>query len=204
VLIKDYYAPGIDVRINGQGFRDDGDIDVDMPSGTFRLLCLGDSFTFGNGVKAEDTWCARLSRLLPKVQTVNMGVGGYGLDQTYLHYKRDGVRLKHDFILVAVIADDLRRMLFDEFLGYSKPKLIMKDAELSASKPRPPSTWITRQTRNLLQELTLVRLGQKLLPAYREEKGVRVQEFVDLLAFLFEDLRQTANKRMAIRNRDFG
>jgi lysophospholipase L1-like esterase len=53
------------------------------PSGTVRILALGDSFTFGVGVEAEDAWPAVLERELAagggaSVRVRNGGVGGYG------------------------------------------------------------------------------------------------------------------------------
>src|SRR5574341_1408459 len=116
-VLKDIYGPGLDVRISSQGLREDSELGVTAPAGKLRLICLGDSFTFGFGVGHDQTWCHQLSMVAPRVQTVNMGLGGYGLDQDYLWYKRDGGRLQHHFTLVAVVTDDFNRMHWDHFLG---------------------------------------------------------------------------------------
>ncbi len=88
-----------------------------------RLVCSGDSFTFGYGVGDEATWCALLATIPPGIETVNMGQGGYGLDQAYLWYRRDGLHLGHQVHVMALITRDFERMASDRFVGYGKPLL---------------------------------------------------------------------------------
>jgi hypothetical protein len=47
---RGYFTPQsrIDYRINNLGFRG-GDISIEKPRGVRRILCLGDSITFGEG-----------------------------------------------------------------------------------------------------------------------------------------------------------
>lgn len=40
------------------------------------IVCLGDSITFGSGLKREETYPARLQQLLPDYEVVNAGIGG--------------------------------------------------------------------------------------------------------------------------------
>lgn len=53
------------------------------PDGAFRVVCLGDSSTIGDGVKANETYCAQLEDLLSeklaprKVEAINAGFFGY-------------------------------------------------------------------------------------------------------------------------------
>ncbi|MGQ0723146.1 MAG: GDSL-type esterase/lipase family protein [Candidatus Eiseniibacteriota bacterium] len=61
-------------RVPEQGARDDG---------SARVLAIGDSFTFGVGVNAEDAWPEVLEQLLASEEALdasvrNGGVGGYG------------------------------------------------------------------------------------------------------------------------------
>ncbi|MEZ5977106.1 MAG: SGNH/GDSL hydrolase family protein [Planctomycetota bacterium] len=65
----------IAVRSNSLGFRDE-EFSATKPAGQVRLLCVGDSFTFGNGVEAEDTRVEQAEDLLRErlhtdVQAVN-------------------------------------------------------------------------------------------------------------------------------------
>ena len=63
----------IEYKTNKQGFR--GRHFDDEPG----LVCFGDSFTFGVGNTAENTWPAQLSRMLGS-KTWNLGIPGVALD----------------------------------------------------------------------------------------------------------------------------
>lgn len=130
VNIQDMYGPGISLSTNSQGFRSDHDFDDSVPMGKFRIICSGDSFTLGYGVDNEHTWCQQLIALDTRLETVNMAQGGYGVDQAYLWYKRDGSSVKHDIQILAFITDDFYRMQRKKFLGYSKPVIKIENGTL--------------------------------------------------------------------------
>ena len=162
----DMYGPGAGLQIDARGFRRGGEHDSSgTPSGP-RIVCSGDSFTFAPGVADDRTWCAQLEALAPGLATVNMGQNGYGLDQVYLWYKRDGAKLAHDVQLVAYITDDFRRMQLSRVFGFAKPMLeIRNDSLVTTNTPVPPYDAYTRWywTRVVLEnELRLVRLSQLL------------------------------------------
>jgi hypothetical protein len=121
--IPDMYGPGIYLRTNSQGFRNNHDISPAVPAGKARIICSGDSFTLGYGVDNDQAWCNLLSLLDSRLETVNMGQGGYGVDQAYLWYKRDSVNIEHQVHLFAFITSDFGRMQSDSFRGYAKPVL---------------------------------------------------------------------------------
>lgn len=76
---EDRGAPARDVtyRINARGYRE-REFRLEAPAKKQRLLCLGDSFTFGTGVAIEDTWPRQLERLAEsegvELQALNLGV----------------------------------------------------------------------------------------------------------------------------------
>jgi lysophospholipase L1-like esterase len=67
------------VRTNSLGLRD-RDVEQDPQSGTLRVLALGDSQTFGNGLDLSDTWPKQLECKLQvdntRWEVVNAGVPG--------------------------------------------------------------------------------------------------------------------------------
>lgn len=130
VHIPDMYGEGISLRTNSQGFRADADFGAAVPPGKSRIVCSGDSFTLGYGVGNNQAWCDLLALRDPRLETLNMGQGGYGLDQVYLWYKRDGLRFEHQIHLLAVISEDLDRMQSDTLLGYAKPVVDVQDGTL--------------------------------------------------------------------------
>ena len=54
--LPDFWSKGVGVRINGQRFRAAYEIAPVVPAGKIRVICSGDSFTFGDGVRNADTW----------------------------------------------------------------------------------------------------------------------------------------------------
>ena len=128
--IPDMYGPGLALHTNSQGFRATRDYAIEVPSGRLRILCSGDSFTLGYGVSDNQTWASQLEQLEPKLETVNMGQGGYGVDQAYLWYARDGAKLKHDVQLFAFITGDFMRARRAINYGLPKPVLALNEGEL--------------------------------------------------------------------------
>jgi hypothetical protein len=161
--IPDMYGPGIALRTNARGFRNDAEFGREVPAGKRRVICAGDSFTLGYGVRNGDTWCDELAALDPTLETVNMGQGGYGFDQAYLWYRRDAADLAHDVLVFAFISDDFRRMQHDTFVGYGKPLLDLDaGGELAVRNVPVPrgayfAPWITRNVK-YLKELRVVEL----------------------------------------------
>ena len=64
-----------------------------------------------------------MSELSETVESVNMGQPGYGVDQAYLWYLRDGVALDPDLHLLAFVGGDFTRMLTRLRNGAGKPVL---------------------------------------------------------------------------------
>ncbi len=90
IYLPNMYGPGKYLRTNSQRFRNNEDFTLQVPPGKTRIICSGDSFTLGFGVDNDHTWPQLLAARAPNIETVNMGQGGYGADQAYLWYKRDG------------------------------------------------------------------------------------------------------------------
>ena len=87
------------------GYRD-YDHPLHKPAGTFRILVLGDSFTFGVGVPMEDTYPKVLEKMLNahkssiRYEVINTGVPGYNTDQEYYYFVKEGISLEPDLVIV--------------------------------------------------------------------------------------------------------
>lgn len=107
--------------------------------GFSRIAIVGDSYTFGLEVPFESTWGNKLEKQLPvRVQVLNFGVDGYGVDQAYLRYHRD-VRPWHpDVVIFGFINHDLyRTMVVYPFISFpewgfpfSKPRFFVENGQL--------------------------------------------------------------------------
>jgi len=97
------------ISINSLGFRGE-EVTLEKGPGKFRILCLGDSFTFGSFVNDEDTFPRLLGETLlhrgMSVEVINGGVGGSTIiDQAY--FLRKGLVLKPDVVLLTFSENDV-------------------------------------------------------------------------------------------------
>lgn len=132
VYIRDMWGPGVYLRTNAQGFRNNRDTPKYAPKDKVRVVCSGDSFTQGHGVDNDHAFCQRLGFLDPRLEPVNLGQSGYGLDQAFLRYRRDGSVIEHDVHVFAFITDDFWRMQSSSYNGYAKPVLRVRNGALVA------------------------------------------------------------------------
>jgi hypothetical protein len=141
VHVPDLYGEHRGLTTNARGLRATEEYERAAPDGRYRVLCVGDSFTLGYGVDDAATYEAELERQEPRLQAVNMGQGGYGVDQAYLWYRRDGDALEHDLVLFAFIAPDFDRMLESRFQGrLEKPLLRVADGALTVENVPVPES----------------------------------------------------------------
>ena len=167
VSVPDLYGPGLSLNTNERGFRGSAATPERVPPGKLRLIASGDSMTLGFGVGDANTWVARLAALDPRLETVNMGQGGYGVDQAYLWYARDAADLDHDVLLFAFIMSDITRMAMSSYSGYGKPRLrLSDDGALEVTNVPVPQRvfavpWITHNVQ-LFRTLRIVRLAALL------------------------------------------
>ena len=109
----DGWFAGVPVRINALGFRDDRDYAIEKPTGTFRILVLGDSVTFGHGTRSDTTYPYLLEQRLrewrPEIkwQVWNLGVPGYATSQELAYLQRVGERYAPDLVIVGFYQNDL-------------------------------------------------------------------------------------------------
>jgi len=190
--IPDMYGPGEYVRTNSLGFRNEAETAVNVPEGRVRIICSGDSFTYGQGVANDDTWCHRLTELDGRIETVNMGQPGYGVDQMFLWYSRDGVPLGHSIHIFGFVNGDLDRMGRLDQNGYGKPVLRLEQGELVPDKvPVPRFRWWVNRTvqRANLRSLDLAQRVMAKLSA-RDDANTS-QEVLRLVAFeVFRELKE--------------
>ena len=122
---------GKSVSSTARGFRGRKEPAEPKLPGITRILALGDSFTFGEGVGDTEAWPARLEGLLPGSEVVNLGVHGYGHDQMLITLREEGRALAPDVVLVGYVTDDAIRNLVG-FRDFAKPRFVLENGRLAA------------------------------------------------------------------------
>lgn len=103
---------GLRYRINNYGFRGP-DYPLAKPRGGQRIVLIGDSFAFGEGVRFEQTLGERLERRLnerresaARVEVLNLGVGGANTRAELSYLRNRGVALEPDLVLWLYVLND--------------------------------------------------------------------------------------------------
>lgn len=97
--------------MNSQGLRSARHYSSRPPSGSLRVAAFGDSFVYGNEVADSAAWPAQVEQLFPRIELLNYGVGGYGVDQAYLLFCAEGTALSPRIVVIGFVTDDLRRVV---------------------------------------------------------------------------------------------
>jgi lysophospholipase L1-like esterase len=104
---------GHPVRFNAWGFRGP-EWPAAKPHGNFRIMVLGDSFTFGQGVGEDELYTTLLEKQLrgkfsgKTIEVLNLGVMGYSAVDEAKLLKKIGPLLQPDLLLVQFTGNDVR------------------------------------------------------------------------------------------------
>jgi hypothetical protein len=101
---------GIDVRVNALGLRG-AEVAAAPAPGTVRVLVLGDSVVFGQGVAQDDSFPARLAARLGErwhlpVETLNAGAQGYDTVAEAAFLAGPGIALAPQGVVVGMSLND--------------------------------------------------------------------------------------------------
>lgn len=122
------------VRVNGEGFRGPA---AWPASAAKRILILGDSFTFGEGVEDQERLDAVMSARKPGWAIVNLGMAGYGTDQELLAGRPRFHLLKRgDAVVLQTYANDFQDILRRSSSLRAKPWFELREGRLVSNPPR--------------------------------------------------------------------
>ncbi len=95
-------------NINSDSLNTSVEYTVNKDNDTYRIIALGDSFTFGAYVNTQDNYPSKLENLLnskiscrniKKFEVINLGVGGYDIEYSVERYLQRGNKYNPDLIL---------------------------------------------------------------------------------------------------------
>src|SRR5262249_16668239 len=103
--------PVWEIALNSDGFRD-ADFRDEKPGSAFRIVCLGDSWTFGMNVNQADAYPQRLKTLLvgefpeAEFEVFNCGVLGYSSYQGLKLLQKRVLDLNPDVVVIGYAMND--------------------------------------------------------------------------------------------------
>ena len=144
-------------------------------SGVERILILGDSQAYGNGLPQQQSISYQIQNTLKKkypnrrFEFFNLGVSGYGPDQSYLKYILEGRKLEPDYVIfIAFLDNDVIEPMQKESWGIEKAFFHKEGKRLClANVPPRPSKQLNRgdlkkslESNSLISKIT----NHKLFP----------------------------------------
>jgi len=138
---------------NSQGFRGP-EFSETKPPGTYRILFLGDSFTFGEGVHFDDVYPEVTARLLRKrfsaeharIEGYDLGVGGYDTMNELALLRSAAPRYRPDAVVLGYVLNDAESHLY------------VKDIVTGRAVQNPPALPVLVQSLSRLPPNPLYRL----------------------------------------------
>ena len=196
----------VTVSTNSLGLRD-GEYPLHRVEGKKRMLVLGDSFGWGFGVEAHESFPKLLESRNPDWEVINACVSGYGTDQEILYYRERGSRFHPDAVLLEFCDNDIDENYSSAPYWYNKPVFRMADHSLELENvPVPKATIKQRLERFLVKHTTfLAHFYFSVQGLYRSvawwtpaEKlpGVAEQK-LEVTAMLLRMLQSDARKRQS-------
>ena len=195
------FEPGhrVTYHINSWGYRD-LEHAWEKPPNTFRILLLGDSFTFGEGAQFEHAYPQLLvDRLASKriddrdIEIINMAVPGHNTDNQFTRYSSVQERLDPDLVILQWNTNDFSslKVAVDHvnLIGVRYRRIYADSAEYEWSALLH-FAWYTLKTRRISRDLTEVAAGEirrgsknfdRILSFYRKVTAVDGRDFVLLI-----------------------
>ena len=148
----------VTLEINELGLREDPMSSPAKPEGTFRVLCLGDSFTLGYTVERRDLFVEQLEMKWQaegrQVDVLNAGTEGYSTDQEVVWLLENGDAFEPDLVLLFPYDNDLYWNGQKDYFGKVKPRFDAS-GRLDHQGPFPAPA-----EKGFVESLAIGRLGQ--------------------------------------------
>jgi hypothetical protein len=121
---------------NSAGLRSAREYAPQRSPEVLRVAAFGDAFVYGAEVPTAAAWAALIEDADPAFEVLNYGVGGYGTDQAFLLYQREGQRFSPDVVVIGFSPVDLRRGVsrYTRFGSFDEPPLTKPRYKLDESR----------------------------------------------------------------------
>jgi hypothetical protein len=111
------------------------------PRASRRILILGDSLSFGEGIDIKYRFDVKMLSYLPDARVINTGTGGYGTDQEYVAFRYwKHLLVPGDTVLIVLNQSDYFDVLRRSFFGRAKPYFETVDGSY-VLRPPPIGLW---------------------------------------------------------------
>jgi hypothetical protein len=125
---------------NREGFRSSREFDE--PDERTRVMVVGDSFVFGEGVEESERFTNALEALQPSWRVDSLGMPGYGPDLMLRALEAVGLKSAPDVVVFSMYTDDFRRV-HPQYAGagFQIPRFKLESGQLVTTPYPKPRLW---------------------------------------------------------------
>ena len=154
------------------------------PRARRRMLILGDSLSFGEGVDIKDRFDVKMLSSLPDARVINTGTGGYGTDQEYVTFRNWKHLLESgDTVLIVLNQSDYFDVLSRRFFGRAKPYFEKVDGSYVL---RPPAIGLLERSSDWSRVASVVaRFIEPTAP-----DSLDLSQSIDIIRFILGRIRE--------------
>jgi lysophospholipase L1-like esterase len=137
--------------INSDGLNERRDYDVEKPKNTYRIMAIGDSFTYGVFVVTKSNWTEVLEDQLnatncqdhTQYEVINLGVSGFDVPYTIKRYTDIGKKYNPDLIIWYESGSSLYRDYEKMYplIKSCQDEILSKNNNISLSIPERSLCW---------------------------------------------------------------
>lgn len=184
--------------------------ETSSPSGaslaTTKIVFVGDSFIYGSEVGPEHTMASRIQDLFQNAIAINMGVPGFGIDQSYLKMVNHGLSEKPDIVVFGIHPPNYERATLD-FYNRPKPKFnLNRNGELALIPAQiyssPPALYDTIESDRRFDLFTIGALIKILHLTKARLSDAPIQKYFDtydpVIAGILSNAKNKANEAGAL------
>jgi len=102
--------------INSNTLNDGSEYQIQKPEDTYRIVTIGDSFTFGLYVNTQDSYPETLERLLNdkscknQFEVINLGIPGYDIQYSVERFKQRGAKYNPDLVVWLILQGNFSKI----------------------------------------------------------------------------------------------
>jgi hypothetical protein len=169
--------------INSDTLNERFNYTVEKPANVYRIVTLGDSFTFGLGVNTKDNWPEKLEDMLnknlpcgptKKFEVINLGMEGYGVEYIAHRYLTRGFKYNPDLILWYEAGSGFSRMneVLESYRQRIAPTITDKEMEEARSNGNYYLAW-SRATDEINKDYTSQQIANIIGSAWHKFFNIR-------------------------------
>ena len=140
------------IKVNSFGLRSP---EIQAKSEKYRILVLGDSFTWGFGVDFNQTFVKRLGDALGnKYEVINGGATSYSPTLEYLYMREKGMQLKPDMVLLAFdMSDVFDDNVYERYAVFNESDIVKVPAQKAGMISQITSSKVFVVVKGLIESL---------------------------------------------------